>query len=54
MVGFRPAWVWLGTNGLLGGRFLGTEDRWVLSWAGLRLVTFCACDAGKMVFFTPS
>ena len=24
MVGFRPAWVWLGTNGSSGGRFFGT------------------------------
>ena len=24
MVGFRPAWVCLGTNGSSGGRFLGT------------------------------
>ena len=24
MVGFRPAWVWLGTNGFEGGRFFGT------------------------------
>ena len=23
MVGFRPAWVWLGTNGSSGGRFFG-------------------------------
>ena len=39
MVGVRPVWVWLGTNGSGGGRFFGAEDPVVLSLAGLRLVT---------------
>ena len=40
MVGFRPAWVWLGTNGYSEGRSFGTEDCLVLFLAGLRLVTY--------------
>ena len=54
MVGFRPAWVWLGTNGSSGGRFFGTVRLLSSVFGWIEASHLGACDAGKMVFFTPS